>query len=312
LVMAIRELVCRASMRELKSGPSLGLVPSDGDTFEEDMKADTRPSTMPLRGSLLGHGMALVEMYFPWGWPVMEWLCTLRCNTRPRGGGGARKKSSKLQVQVEVQVVLHWQPVVPSYFTAMLLALLPPGPKTSLYDYAPCARAAEEAAFRRESAAGLRAQLLADAVVVSDEECCSRPMEVFELMSSGPRVSLSIPCYSELPYLVLHVKDVGRFCSFELDLEDSEGKPRKVHAGNKQASVRLSGENDSLSVPLELVPGWNHVRLDLVSLLQIGFGCKYACTRGVTVVASCRVARIWLESRVLEDKELPPWLATLS
>lgn len=193
----------------------------------------------------------------------------------------------------------------------MLLALFPPGPKTSLHDYAPFARAAEEAAYRRESAGGARGQLLADAVLLFDEECGLRPLEVLELMSSGPRVSLTIPCFSELPFLVVHVKDVGRFCSLELELEDSEGRPRRVHASNKQASVRLSGDNEALSVPLELVAGWNHLRLDLGSLLQIGFGCTYACARAVTVVASCRVGRIWFESRPLEDRELPPWLATL-
>jgi len=192
-----------------------------------------------------------------------------------------------------------------------LLALFPPGPQQSLYDYAPCARAAEEAAFRRESAGGARAQLMADAVILPDEECGLRSVEVLELMSNGPRVALAIPCHSELPFLVLHVRDVGRFCSMELELEDGEGRLRRVHAGNRQASVRLSGDNEALSMPLELVPGWNHVRLDLASLMAVGFGAKYACTRSVTVVASCRVARIWLESRPLEDRELPAWLGTL-
>lgn len=192
-----------------------------------------------------------------------------------------------------------------------LLALLPPGPAQSLYDYAPCARAAEEAAFRRESAAGARGQVLADAAILPDAECGLRSAEVLELLSNGPRVALAIPCRSALPFLVLHLRDVGRFCSIELELEDSEGRARRVHAGNKQASVRLAGDGGALSVPLELVPGWNAVRLDLASLVRVGFGAAYACTRCVTVVASCRVARIWLESRPLEDSELPPWLATL-
>ncbi len=195
--------------------------------------------------------------------------------------------------------------------STMLLALFPPGPHTSLYDYAPCSRAAEEATFRRESAGPSRDTLLADAVILPDHECCSRAVEVMELMSSGPRVSMAIPCRSELPFLCLHLKDVGRFCSFELELEDSQGVARRVLASNRQATVRLAGDGASLSIPLELTPGWNHVRLDLVDLCRVGFGCQYACTRSVAVVASCRVARIWLESRPLEDSELPAWLATL-
>ena len=192
-----------------------------------------------------------------------------------------------------------------------LLALLPPGPSQSLYDYAPCARAADEATFRRESSSTARHELLVDAVVVVDREASVRPMEVFELMSSGPRVSLVIPCRSNLPYLVVHVKDIGRFFSIELEVEDSGGTIRKISTGNKQASIRVSEVEKFLSMPLETVPGWNHICLNLADLCQRGFGVEYKCTWEVTVLASCRIARIFFENRPLEDKELPPWLQTL-
>ena len=197
------------------------------------------------------------------------------------------------------------------HMTLNLLALLPPGPTQSLYDYAPGARAADEATFRRDSSSTGRHELLADAVVVTDGEAGLRPMEVFELMSSGPRVSLVIPCRSSLPYLVLHLKDVGRFCGVELEVEDSCGVIRKITTGNKQASVRVSDENKLLSMPLELVPGWNHVRLNLADICRRGFGVEHARTWEVTVTASCRVARIYFESRPFDDKELPQWLKTL-
>ena len=192
--------------------------------------------------------------------------------------------------------------------TLRIVALLPPGPEVSLFDYAPSQRASEEAAYHREAAG--RAQTLADAHVVVDEEARATPMEVLELLSSGPRVALTIPCSCDLPLLVLHIKGLGRHCGLELEVEDAAGAVKRVSASNRQAAVRVEG-GDSVSMPLELAQGWNHIRLDVADVLQRAFGVGYGRTRSVAVLASCRVARVWFECRAFEDAELPPFLRTL-
>jgi hypothetical protein len=189
-----------------------------------------------------------------------------------------------------------------------IVALLPAGPEASLYDFAPALRASEEAAFRREE--GGRATTMADAVVVVDEEARVAPMEVLELLTSGPRVSLTIPCACELPLLALHLKGLGRHCSIELEVEDAAGALRRVSASNRQASVRVEA-GASVAMPLDLAPGWNHLRIDVPDVLQRAFGVAYGRTVSVAVLASCRVARIWFENRAFEDVELPPFLRTL-
>jgi hypothetical protein len=65
------------------------------------------------------------------------------------------------------------------------------------------------------------------------------------------------------------------------------------------------------TLPLELVPGWNMVRVDLADAVRRVWGRDYAAATCVTVVASCRVARIYFEARPLADAELPPFLRTL-
>ena len=193
-----------------------------------------------------------------------------------------------------------------------LLAILPPGPSGSLHDYAPCARAVEEAVYHRENADKSRQECLTDAVVLMDGEVNVRGgAEVFEMLTNGPRVSLVIPCQTPLPYLLMHVKDLGRFCSLEVVVVDSGGGVRRVTASNRQASVRISEEGKALSMPLAMVPGWNHIKLDLVDLCARAFGVEYKGCVEVSVMASCRVARIWFASRQLDDTELPPWLKTL-
>lgn len=189
-----------------------------------------------------------------------------------------------------------------------IVALLPAGPDVSLYDFAPALRASEEASFRREE--GGRVHTLADAVVVVDDEARVAPMEVLELLTSGPRVSLTIPCACDLPLLVLHVKGLGRHCGVELEVEDAGGALRRVSASNRQASVRVEA-GAAVDMPLDLAPGWNHVRINVPDVLRRAFGVAYGRTRSVAVLASCRVARIWFENRAFEDSELPPFLRTL-
>ena len=166
--------------------------------------------------------------------------------------------------------------------------------------------------YHRENSDKARQDTMTDALVVLDGEVTARGgAEVFEMLTHGPRVSLVIPCQTPLPYLLMHVKDLGRFCSLEVVVVDSGGGVRRVTASNRQASVRISEEGKALSMPLAMVPGWNHISLDLVDLCARAFGVEYKGTVEVSVMASCRVARIWFASRLLDDSELPPWLKTL-
>lgn len=194
--------------------------------------------------------------------------------------------------------------------TPALVALLPPGPDASLYDYAPVARASEEAVFRRNEATSAGATAtLADAVVVEDFEVSARGgAEVFEMLSSGPRVALAIPCRVALPLLVLHVKDVGRFFAIEVDCADADGAPLRIVVSNRQRSVRVQGAHAAL--PLATVPGWNVLRIDVADAVWRAFGRAYAGTTQVAVTATCRVARVFFEVRPFEDAELPAFLRT--
>ncbi len=192
----------------------------------------------------------------------------------------------------------------------LLCTLLPEGPASSLHDFPPVARAVDEAAFRREHAPPARPVTLAEAVVVDDAETTNvGGGEVLELLSSGPRVALAIPCRAALPLLVLQLKDLGRFCALEVDVVDAAGRALRVAASNRTAAVRASASE--VTMPLALAPGWNFVRLDLADICQRAFGAAYGSATCVTVTATCRVARIYFEARPLADAELPPFLRTL-
>ncbi len=195
---------------------------------------------------------------------------------------------------------------------AVLLSLLPPGPDVSLYDFAPVARAGEEAAYHRDEAAAAGARgsiVLSEAAVVFDADAAAGGAETVELLSSGPRVALAIPCAAALPLLALHVKDVGRFCAVEVEALDAAGGALRLTLSNRATTVRVLGA--AATLPLELVPGWNMVRVDLADAVRRVWGRDFAEATCVTVTASCRVARVYFEARPLADAELPPFLRTL-
>lgn len=190
----------------------------------------------------------------------------------------------------------------------VLVSLLPPGPNESLFDFAPCLRAGEEAAYYRDEAAITRGGILtlSEAVILQDSEAAEGGAEVVELLSSAPRVALTIPCESSLPLLAVHLKDIGRFCAIEVELRDENNDNFRIIITNRVTAVRVKDAQAVL--PLVLHPGWNLVLIDLRDVLQRAFGLGYAMTTCVSVLASCRVARIYLQARPLSDQELPPFL----
>ena len=187
-----------------------------------------------------------------------------------------------------------------------LVALLPPDAQTHIADYKPVARAQEEAKFFREAArhalgAAAQADAVSEVASLRDEEMCA---EVLELQ--GPRVRLELPCRVRVPGLVLQLKDIGLFLSFEVHVRDAGGAPLSLLVSNRCSAIRLQGSQCVL--PLETRPGWNLVRLDLADVVRRAFGREFGVCTGVVLRASLRVLRIYFESAPLEDSELPNFL----
>lgn len=60
-----------------------------------------------------------------------------------------------------------------------------------------------------------------------------------------------------LPVLVLQVKNLSKFFSFDIIVEDTSGQTRTISASNKDNLIRFDALHARL--PLRLVPGWNSV-----------------------------------------------------
>lgn len=143
---------------------------------------------------------------------------------------------------------------------------------------------------------------MSEVTVLKDEELGKEVVELY-----GPQARVEIPCRCDLPYLVLQLKDMSKFLSFELVVVDHEKRVRRFTISNKQSTARVMAQ--ACSLPLTVKDGtWNYINLDLADLTQRAFGTMYQRTKLVAINSNCRLARLFFQDKCYEDVELPRWL----
>ncbi|KAI9472104.1 MAG: flagellar associated protein [Benjaminiella poitrasii] len=107
----------------------------------------------------------------------------------------------------------------------------------------------------------------------------------------------------KLPYLVLIVKNLDRYFSFEAEVLDDKGETRRFRASNYQMTTRVKPYITTM--PMRLDPGWNQIILNLSDYVKKAYGTNYSETARVTVHANCRIRRIYFTDRIYSEDELP-------
>jgi len=162
--------------------------------------------------------------------------------------------------------------------------------------------AAEAAAGKRKNAS----EDVVEASVVTDGELVA---DALELMARDGKVSVSFQCECSLPFLVLQLKDIGRFCSIEVTAESRGGEEHTLVYSSRATLARVG--RTKATMPLMLSSGWNYLCLDVEDALHLAFGASLAVTTCVTVRSSCRLARVFFQDKRYEDRELPDFLRVL-
>jgi len=116
---------------------------------------------------------------------------------------------------------------------------------------------------------------------------------------SQPRASLGI----KLPYLVLIVKNLKKYFSFEVEILDDKGVHRRFRSSNFQSVTRV--KHFICTMPLRLDEGWNQIGFNLADFTKRAYGSNYVETIRVTVNANCRVRRIYFADKMYSEDELP-------
>ncbi|RYR32461.1 hypothetical protein Ahy_A10g047027 isoform B [Arachis hypogaea] len=130
---------------------------------------------------------------------------------------------------------------------------------------------------------------------------------------ADPAATLGI----KLPFLVMIVKNLKKYFTFEIQILDDKNVRRRFRASNFQVCI----PSDELfcmlqavtrvkpyicTMPLRMDDGWNQIQLNLADFTKRAYGTNYMETLRVQVHANCRLRRIYFSDRLYSEEELPP------
>lgn len=144
--------------------------------------------------------------------------------------------------------------------------------------------------------------------IIEDKELSlTNPPPVIELIGADSNITFFTDCSRQ--YLVLNLKGVDRFLTIVLHSTDDTGEIKTITLTNKASFI--TADRQSCKLPLVLEEGWQHLCIDLEDLLANAFAASFAACREITVCGSCRLSKVYFQSRKYADVELPKFLQVL-
>lgn len=107
----------------------------------------------------------------------------------------------------------------------------------------------------------------------------------------------------KLPFIILILKNLKKYFTFEVQLLDDKGIRRRFRASNYQSSTRV--KPFICTTPLRLEEGWNQIQFNLSDFTRRAYGTNYIETLRVQIHANCRIRRIYFSDRLYTDDDLP-------
>uniref|UniRef100_A0A8C0WHF4 CFA20 domain-containing protein n=1 Tax=Castor canadensis TaxID=51338 RepID=A0A8C0WHF4_CASCN len=216
-------------------------------------------------------------------------------------GGFVRKKVCERSISCRSPAVggCRWELGVPSSDRGSLLCLRhsarlsPPGP-----------RAAPGRLRRRPPARCSRTRSRAASSPSSTASAASP-------CRSGTRSTTYITCPADpkktlgikLPFLVMIIKNLKKYFTFEVQVLDDKNVRRRFRASNYQSTTRV--KPFICTMPMRLDDGWNQIQFNLSDFTRRAYGTNYIETLRVQIHANCRIRRVYFSDRLYSEDELP-------
>jgi len=115
-----------------------------------------------------------------------------------------------------------------------------------------------------------------------------------------PKKTLGI----KLPFLVMIIKNLKKYFTFEVQVLDDKNIRRRFRASNYQSQTRV--KPFICTMPMRLDEGWNQIQFNLSDFTRRAYGTNYIETLRVQIHANCRIRRIYFSDRLYSEEELPP------
>jgi hypothetical protein len=135
------------------------------------------------------------------------------------------------------------------------------------------------------------------------------PPSVLEISNSNTQIRFFVDCAR--PFLVLHFKTIKKFVTLEFICLDEDGNEKIFISSNKTSFVTV--EKNTCTLPLTTnQDGWQYCLINLEDLMADAFSCIYYKCREIVVHGSCRLSKIFFESKQYADIELPSFLRVVN
>ena len=99
----------------------------------------------------------------------------------------------------------------------------------------------------------------------------------------------------KLPFLVMIIKNLNKYFTFEVQVLDDKGVKRRFRASNYQSTTRV--KPFICTMPMRLDEGWNQIQFNLSDFTRRAYGTNYVETVRVQIHANCRIRRIYFSDR---------------
>ena len=116
---------------------------------------------------------------------------------------------------------------------------------------------------------------------------------------ANPKKTLGI----KLSYLVMIIKNLKKYFTFEVTVLDDKNVHRRFRASNYQSTTRV--KPFICTMPMRLDDGWNQIQFNLLDFTRRAYGTNYIETLRVQIHANCRIRRIYFADRLYSEAELP-------
>eukprot|EP00984_Skeletonema_dohrnii_P002552 scaffold893_cov110-Skeletonema_dohrnii-CCMP3373.AAC.4 len=142
---------------------------------------------------------------------------------------------------------------------------------------------------------------------ITDQDIQSSVLEImgtnvstsYIVAPANPKHTLGI----KLPFLVMIIKNLNKYFTFEVQVLDDKGVKRRFRASNYQSSTRV--KPFICTMPMRLDEGWNQIQFNLSDFTRRAYGTNYVETLRVQIHANCRIRRIYFSDRLYTEEELP-------
>lgn len=107
-----------------------------------------------------------------------------------------------------------------------------------------------------------------------------------------------------MPFLVMIVKNLKKYFTFEVTILDETGTRRRFRVSNFQSTTTILPL--CTAMPIGLSSGWNQIQFNLAEFTRRAYKKQYVETQKVRINANIRIRRIYFAERLYTEEELPP------